>query len=49
MSDMKVGTLTEGFREEGVEENIWTEGDVVIGGCRRLPNEELHNLYFCQV
>jgi hypothetical protein len=29
----------------GVEENIWTKGDGVTRGWRKLHNEELHNLY----
>jgi hypothetical protein len=27
------------------EENIWTQEDEVIGGWRKLHNEDLHNLY----
>jgi hypothetical protein len=29
----------------GAEGNIWTEEGEVIGGWRKLHNEELHNLY----
>jgi hypothetical protein len=32
------------LREEGAEENIWTKEDEGTGGCRKLHNEELHNL-----
>jgi hypothetical protein len=32
-------------REQGAEENIWIEMDVVTGGYRKLHNEVLHNLY----
>jgi hypothetical protein len=31
--------------EDGAEENIWAEEGEVIGGWRKLHNEELHNLY----
>jgi hypothetical protein len=34
-----------GVREQNVEEDIWTKSDEVTGGCRKLHNEELHNLY----
>jgi hypothetical protein len=30
----------------GAEGNIWTEEGEVIGGWRKLHNEELHNLYY---
>jgi hypothetical protein len=33
------------LREQGAEENIWTEEGWSHGGRRKLHNEELHNLY----
>jgi hypothetical protein len=33
--------------EQGTEENIWTERNEVVGGWRKLHNEELHSLYSC--
>jgi hypothetical protein len=38
----------EGVREQGAEENIWTEEGIVIGCWGELQNERLHNLYFLQ-
>jgi hypothetical protein len=46
VSNIKEGSQTEGVREQGTEENIWTEKrDEVKRGWRKLHNEELHNLY----
>jgi hypothetical protein len=48
VSDIKGGTQTEGFLEQGAEENIWTEEGRRMkraGGWIKLHNEELHNLY----
>jgi hypothetical protein len=28
-----------------LEENIWTQRDELVGGWRKLHNEELYNLY----
>jgi hypothetical protein len=39
VSDIKGGTQTEDVGEQGAEQNIWTRH------CRKLQNEELHNLY----
>jgi hypothetical protein len=36
------GTLTEDFRKQSVEEDIWTQED---GSWRKLHNDELHSLY----
>jgi hypothetical protein len=47
VSEIKVGTQTEGAWEQGIEENIWIkERDEMTGGWRELHNEELHNLHF---
>jgi hypothetical protein len=44
--DIEGETQTEGVREQGAEENIWTEKkDEVTGGWRKLHNEELRNFY----
>jgi hypothetical protein len=42
VSDIKGGTYTEGVREQGAEENMWSKE---TGDWRKLDNEELHNLY----
>jgi hypothetical protein len=42
--NIKGGTQTEGVGE-GAEENIWTKGDEVMGGWKKLHNEDLRNLY----
>jgi hypothetical protein len=44
-SDIKRGTQTEGVGEQGSEEDIWPKRDEVMGGSRKLHNEELHDLY----
>jgi hypothetical protein len=35
VSDIKGGTQIEGVREQGVEENIWTEGEAGENGIMR--------------
>jgi hypothetical protein len=45
VSDISGEPYTEGVREQGAEENVWTKGDEVIGGSKKLHKEELLNLY----
>jgi hypothetical protein len=44
VSCTKERTWIESVREQGAEENIWTEEEVA-GAWRKLLNKELHNLY----
>jgi hypothetical protein len=37
--------IIEGVLEQAAEGDILTEEDEVVGGWRKLHNEELHNLY----
>jgi hypothetical protein len=37
-------TRTEGVRKHTAEENTWTKGEEVTEECRKLYNEEFHNL-----
>jgi hypothetical protein len=43
--DIEGGTQTEAVREQGADENIWTESGEVKGSRSKLHNEEFHNLY----
>jgi hypothetical protein len=40
--------MPEGVRKQNAEENIGPKRDEMIGGRRKLHNEELHNLYSSQ-
>jgi hypothetical protein len=40
------GTWTEGAREQGAEENIWTQDGGSDRGWRKLRREQLHNVHF---
>jgi hypothetical protein len=45
VSDIKGGTQTEVFENRVLRRIFGTKRDEVIGGWRKLHNEELHNLY----
>jgi hypothetical protein len=45
VSDIKARTKTEGILEQGAEENICSQKVEIIGGWRKLHNEELHKYY----
>jgi hypothetical protein len=49
VSHVKRRTQIEGVYEQGAEETFGPKRDELIGGWRRLYNEELHNLYSSQI